>query len=317
MTELTFKDFSIITPVYNGATWIEETIESVLKFCDGYDYEYIVVNDGSTDTTAEILKKYVNQVKVITQSNKGEAASVNAGFKSANGRYAMVVSADDPMRSPELLKRAKLLLDSDSNLVCAYPDWSVIDSKSEVIRDVIVDEFSIQKLIGEFKCIVGPGGVFRLDKALQIGGRNPKYRFTSDYEFWLRLSATGVFKRIPGFLAFWREHNSSTSIALRGIEMGRERISVIENFNRDNPNIDKKIRRMASGYSYYNSALLVYYDKNVPAKKWLTKSLVLYPQGIWIYSPKIMIYIILTPLSPYLLKFANKIGYRKEPSRHV
>ena len=53
-------DFTIITPVYNGAAWIEETINSVLKVCAGLNYQYILVDDGSTDNTSEILQKYLD-----------------------------------------------------------------------------------------------------------------------------------------------------------------------------------------------------------------------------------------------------------------
>jgi glycosyltransferase involved in cell wall biosynthesis len=63
---------SVITSVYNGADYIEETIKSVLRCCSGIDFEYIVLNDGSTDTTFEILKKYENNICIINKTNSGE-----------------------------------------------------------------------------------------------------------------------------------------------------------------------------------------------------------------------------------------------------
>ena len=236
-------DFSIITPVFNGEKWISKTIKSVLETCADFNYEYIVVNDGSMDGTKRILSAYSKEVKVLNQENQGEAASVNNGLNLAQGKYIIVVSADDPMRSSELLSLAKATLERDKNVVCAYPSWSVIDSSEKVLRNVDVEDYSEHALVGEFKCLVGPGGVFLREAALQIGGRQKHLRFTSDYDFWLRLSRLGPFQRIPGYLAYWREHESSTSIAYRGLEMANERILVMQEFLKLNPQIPKKIKK--------------------------------------------------------------------------
>ena len=300
-------DFTIITPVYNASDWIEETIDSVLKVCDGLRYQYIVIDDGSTDETPQLLKKYQDFVQIETQINRGEAAAVNSGFRLGMGTYAIVVSADDPMRSSNLLTAAKQILDEDNSLVCVYPDWSVIDANSRVLRDLKVPEFSLQTLVGEGKCIVGPGGVFRLEKALQIGGRREKYKFTSDYDFWLRLAQVGRFRRLPGFFAFWREHENSTSVAQRGLEMAREKIAVTKDFLQENPDIAKKIKKMATGYSYYHAAGLSLSDQRIPGKRWLVKSLFSFPAGIRCFDRKVMIFVLLDPITPYLINIRKRL----------
>lgn len=306
--------FTIITPVYNGDRWVRETIESVLLNCEELSYEYIVVDDGSTDQTPFILSNFGDKLKVLQQVNQGEAKAVNYGLSMAQGEYVIIVSADDPVRTPNLFINAKQLLDGDKSLVCVYPDWSVIDCNSRVIRNVEVSEYSEKVLIGEFNCIVGPGGVFRRSVALEIGGRNPRYNFTSDYDFWLRLSRYGAFKRIPGFFAYWREHPDSTSIALRGLEMAYERIEVMENFLETNNGIPKYLGRMAKAHAYMGGALLVYFDRTIPAKKLLIKALVKYPNGLWKFEFKEIIYIVLFPVSSKLLSAARKIGlFRNMP----
>ena len=309
MEETLVVDFTIITPVYNGAEWIEETIDSVLKVCDGYSFEYIVVNDGSTDATLDKISKFDPKVKLVNQVNQGEAAAVNNGLSTATGTYVLIVSADDPMRSPQLLDEAKKILDLNKSVVCAYPDWSVINSSSIVVRDVTVAEFSESRLIGEFNCIVGPGGIFRREEALNIGGRNIAYRFTSDYEFWLRLSQLGTFERIPGFLAFWREHEASTSISQRGLAMANERIEVMTRFIGSSPQIPRKIQKMALGNAYFNAALLIYFDKKVPAKKFLFRALTIYPQGIKRFNLKILLFIVMFPLSPKVHSILMKLRF--------
>ena len=301
-------DFSIITPVYNGEKWIAKTIESVLDTCGDFSYEYIVVNDGSVDGTKKILSTYSKVAQIVNQENQGEAASVNNGLKLAQGRYIIVVSADDPMRSSELLRLAKKTLDNDKNIVCAYPSWSVIDSSANVLRNVDVDDYSEHVLVGEFKCLVGPGGVFRREAALQIGGRQKHLRFTSDYDFWLRLSRLGQFQRIPGYLAYWREHESSTSIAYRGVEMANERILMIQEFLNSNPQISKEIKRNAMSNAYYQAALLVYFDPKIPAKKLLAQALLARPRNLLSFQSRVLAYISLTPFSKPLLKMLRNFG---------
>ena len=308
ITKTNAMDFSIITPVYNGEKWIAKTIESVLDTCANFSYEYIVVNDGSVDGTRKILSTYSGVVKIVNQENQGEAASVNNALKLAQGRYIIVVSADDPMRSSELLRLAKITLDNDKNIVCAYPSWSVIDSSANVIRNVDVDEYSEHALVGEFKCLVGPGGVFRREAAIQVGGRQKHLRFTSDYDFWLRLSRLGQFQRIPGYLAYWREHMSSTSIAYRGVEMANERILMMQEFLKSNPQISKEIKRNAMSNAYYQAALLVYFDPNIPAKKLLVQALLARPRNLFSFQRRVLAYISLTPFSKPLLKILRKLG---------
>ncbi len=311
-------DFTIITPVFNGSEWIEETVQSVLKYCTGLRFEYIVINDGSTDDTLEKLSQYDDKLTLINQVNQGEANSVNTGIYKGKGKYILVVSADDPMRSQDLLLKAKDLMDSAPDIVCVYPDWSMINHESEIIKEIVVEEFSLEKLVGDYICIVGPGGVFRRTSALEIKGRNPQYRYTSDYDFWLRLSKLGRFQRIPQPLAFWRKHPESTSIAERGNHMGRERISVMENFlNSATDVIPREMANSAMCNAYYQAALLIYFDANVPAKKWLLRAVQLNPRKVLEFDLRVMLYILLFPLSPRILKFLHRIGVRPSLPDHA
>jgi glycosyltransferase involved in cell wall biosynthesis len=307
-------DFSIITPVYNGENWISETIRSVLENCKGFDFEYIVVNDGSSDNTLKCMLNFSQEIQIIDQENQGEAESVNTGLRLAKGKYILVVSADDPMRSPELLRLAQEAFEQDKSVVCAYPSWSVIDGNSHVLRNVDVEDFSERSLIGQHKCIVGPGGVFSRATALEIGGRRSNLKFTSDYEFWLRLSQKGRFIRIPGYLAYWREHELSTSIAQRGLIMANERISVMRDFLSENPQLQKNLKQMAISSAYYQAALLVYFDRNVPAKKLLWQALLTYPKNLFAFDVKILLFILLSPYSRIVLRILKKLGlYGKLP----
>ena len=299
-------DFSVITPVFNGQKFIEETVLSVLRCSSGISFEYIVVDDGSTDKTLEILNKYNDQVHIITQVNMGEAGAVNMGLSIAKGEYSLVVSADDPLISSELFDYALRIFEGDDSIVAVYPDWNMIDSNSKILSQVHTIEYSKQALIGQFICIPGPGTIFRTSAANQIGGRNIKLKFGSDYDFWMRLSQIGDFKRIPKVLAQWRNHPDSTSISNKGLEMAKERIFVIDNFLTLFPQ-SKSITRSARAHSYYHGALLSYFSKDVPGAAWMFKAFVIRRGWIEKADPRIVLYCLFLPTSRYLLPLLLRV----------
>jgi glycosyltransferase involved in cell wall biosynthesis len=266
-------DLTIITPVFNGEKYIEETILSVLsKMRKSVEYEYIIVDDGSTDGTSRILEKYTSNpiVKVVHQENQGEAAAINVALSRAQGSFATVLSADDPMLTGDLAVEALLIFRERKDIVCIYPDWRMIDINGSMISERHVKDYSEMELIGLFNCLPGPGAFFRVENARNIGGRR-NWKFVSDYDFWLRLSQEGIFIHIPRVLAQWRSHENSTSISMKSLAMGLERINVIKDFVQSNE-ISPKMKRISLSSAYYYASRLGFFSGEVPAKKWLLKS---------------------------------------------
>ena len=298
--------FTIITPVFNGGDLLQETLDSVLEYCKDYSFEYIVVNDGSTDQTSEILADYSEQIVVLNIHNQGEANAVNTGLKKANGEYCLVVSADDPLISSELFKEALRVFENNQSVVAVYPDWNMIDKNSNVISQVRTIEYSRQALIEHFVCIPGPGAIFRTSVANEIGGRDVMLKFGSDYDFWMKLSQFGDFKRIPKVLAQWRNHENSTSISNKGLEMAKERIFVIENFLTSFPQ-SKSTTRSARAHSYYHAALLSYFSKEVPGAFWMFKAFLIRRGWVEKADPRIVLYCLFLPTSRYLLPLLLRV----------
>jgi glycosyltransferase involved in cell wall biosynthesis len=253
---------TIITPVYNGEKYIAETIESVLNAKIDIAYEYIILDDGSTDLTANILSNYCDSIKIFSHSNMGESATVNRGIDNARGDYILIINADDPLFTRDLISKAYRILINDSSVVAIYPDWKIIDQYGKTIRNRILPNYSDEILIGHCRCLPGPGTIFRRDAALKIGGRRLNWKFVSDYDFWLRLSRMGKIIRIPEILAQWRENPDSTSIASRGSGMAPERIEVIKFFLDENQ-MPVKLRQMALGNCYYLAARLAFFDHKI------------------------------------------------------
>ena len=296
---------TVVTAVFNGQDYIEETIKSVLSAARNIEFEYIVVNDGSTDGTLDILLKYESQIRIINKPNTGESESVTIAFGEAKGEYLIVVSADDPLFTEKLFEKSFEDFQRDKNLVAIYPDWRMIGPNGETLQEIIVPEYSDEILIGRCITLPGPGVIFRKSAALKIGGRRKKWTFVGDYDFWLRLSRIGELRHRPEILAQWRYHPGSTSVNKRGPKMASERIAVIEDFLAENA-IDKKIARMALGSAYFMAARLVFFNSEVPGKKYLLKSF--QKRKGWVEEAKIhiLLYILLTPISSFVYKLVSR-----------
>jgi glycosyltransferase involved in cell wall biosynthesis len=294
--------FSVITPVFNGEKYIEETIRSVLHACEGLQFEYIVVNDGSTDTTQSMLEQFSDAIRIISHRNRGESESVNVGIEASRGKYLIVVSADDPLLGSEVFMGVEELFLQDSNLVAIYPDWQIIDHSGVVLEFKHLPDFTVEDFLAKNLVLPGPGTIFRRDAAVKIGGRRSKWRFVGDYDFWLRLSDEGKFLHRNCVLAQWRHHGGSTSVSARGPQMAEERIAVISDYLTNTSSIiSKKVRRVAQANAYALAARLVFFSADVPGKRYLLKSLLLrrsWPERLRLTEG---LYILLHPLSKILV----------------
>ena len=292
---------TIITPVYNGERFIAETIESVLNANIETTYEYIILNDGSSDSTPHILNNFKDRVKIFSHKNIGESATVNLGLEKARGEFILIVNADDPFLKGELVKNALKTLRKDSAIVAIYPDWKIIDESGRTIRNKILPEYSDETFIGRCKCLPGPGTIFRRDAALKIGGRSQNWKFVGDYDFWLRLGREGRILRQPGILAQWRQNVDSTSISQRGVDMANERIAVTQNFIQKNL-LPIRLQRMALGNSYYLAARLSFFDKRIRGRSLMLTSLKNrrgWPEEAKLY---VVFYLLCLPVSSILIQ---------------
>jgi glycosyltransferase involved in cell wall biosynthesis len=311
-------DFTIITPVYNGEKYIRETIESVIQnMHPQYTYNYIIVNDGSTDSTDEILKSFNNTscIEVYTVKNNGEASAINLGLQKSHGELILVVNADDPIISPLIFSKSFDLLNMNPNVVAVYPDWNVISMSGTILETRRLPDYSQNVLIGEFFCLPGPGAIFRRSTALKVGGRSSSYKYVSDYDFWLKLSQEGDFLHIPEVLAQWRSHSESTSVNSKGLDMGLERIKVIEAFV-NSANISNHLKRKARAHAYYHAALLCYFSKNIPGRNWMIKAFLI--QRGWIKNAdiRIVVFCLFYPFSRYLLPLINRTPFINNPIKN-
>lgn len=246
---------SVITPAYNRASYLDETILSVL----GQDYpgiEYIVLDDGSTDNTREVLEKYNGRIIWETHPNMGETRTVNKGFSMTHGEIVVVVNSDDPLL-PGAISTAVDFMLAHPDIIVAYPDWNYIGPDSEVTGHLQVRDYDYMFMVRRHFCTPGPGAFIRR-RALELTGpRDPDFRYVADFEYWLRLGIYGKFARIPKTLATFRVHSDSASVSARGVEMAEEHIRLVNHIyaNPDLPREALRDRRQAFAWAHHEAGV--------------------------------------------------------------
>ena len=211
------------------------------------------------------------------------------------------------MITSDLFLEGKKVLDNSAQVVVTYPDWQIINDRNQIISNKILPNYSVRELVGMSNCLVGPGGIFRTELAVKIGGWSQQYRFVPDFDFWLKLSELGIFHHIPKIQAVWREHSDSISIKHKGVEMSSERIKVIRDYFDRNPNTNSKLKKMAVAHSYLNAAKLSYFDSRVKPKRLLLMSIREHPRVIIEQKILVLLYILFHPASKLILQTSKRV----------
>jgi hypothetical protein len=246
---------SVLTPAYNAAEYLPATIESVLNQSFS-SFELLIVDDGSTDGTAEIARSYARQdprVKVVGRPNGGISAARNTGLRRASGAFIALLDSDDSW--------APVFLARQLDLFARFPDVDVVTANAwncggeldgtPVTRvttsprritfaDMLEDEQAV--------CIMS---VFRRHVPERIGGFDERLRRNEDYDFWLRAAHSGfVFLTSPEPLARYRRRPDSVSA--NTIAMLTGIIDVLERWRpicagspREEAAIDRQIARFS------------------------------------------------------------------------
>ncbi|WP_218092952.1 glycosyltransferase [Paenibacillus solanacearum] len=201
--------FSVIIPTYNRDQYIGRAIESVLK--QTYkDFEVIVVDDGSTDNTAKVVQSYDARVRYVYQKNSGPSEARNTGIRFAKGTYIAFLDSDDAFL-PNKLLRNKQFLDKHPSCRFLY-SWYYDrkgDRKRKIVRKVRtpskLNKFRYYLYKRKFTIRTSTAVIHRscFDK---VGLFNPNYRYSQDWDMWLRLARyyRGYCQKLP--LAVYRRH---------------------------------------------------------------------------------------------------------------
>lgn len=216
---------SIVVPAYNHTHFLAECIDSVLS--QTYpSIELIVIDDGSTDGTSEMLAGYGKAFHWESQANAGQSATLNRGWTMSRGELLGYLSADDVLH-PDAIAQAVAAFEAEPAIVATYPDFTLIDQHSNIVRSVAAPEFSRQGLVLDLICQPGPGALFRRAAWQRSGSWNPALRQNPDLDFWMRLALQGDFLRIPRALASFRVHEASQTYRRADVARAEEPVRIV------------------------------------------------------------------------------------------
>jgi glycosyltransferase involved in cell wall biosynthesis len=205
---------SMVMPTYNQAHFLPRALDSIFNQTF-INFEFIVVNDGSTDETANILSEYSKKFPfhIINQSNQGLPEALNTGFHKANGRFFTWTSSDNILL-PTMLEKLYQVLQNHPLYDIVYGDWFFIDETGNVLSEFFTFDYNRQLLL-QFN-LVHCCFLFRRQVFEKIGGYNPNFIYSEDWEFWIRASRHFRMKHIPETLYQYRIHPKSMTSELLG-----------------------------------------------------------------------------------------------------
>ena len=204
---------TILMSVYNGERYLREAIDSILNQTFR-DFEFLIINDGSTDSTKEILNSYRDpRIKIINnKKNIGLTKSLNKGLRLASGEYIARQDADD-ISLPQRLEKQVEFLDSNSQTALVGSWTEVIDENEktqEVWHSLAQPHLLRWRLLfcNQFThCAI----MFRKNIVMQIEGYSEKMSSAQDYDLWSRISFYWGVANIPEVLVKWRKWGKNIS----------------------------------------------------------------------------------------------------------
>lgn len=222
---MTMPLVSVVIASFNQAKYLGNSVESVLNQTYG-NVELIVVDDGSTDNTQDVLSQYCDRITVIQQPNSERGAARNRGLSEAHGEFIAFLDADDSWTPKKLTQEVEYFLKHPDTGVL-YSDVKIIDESGQVTgcarkpshfgwvtQDILTANF-----------ISFSAHLLRREAAVKVGGF-PESRLISgseDWIFWVHLSTQVQFAHLPVVTAFYRVHPENTSSNAAAMERSMSR----------------------------------------------------------------------------------------------
>jgi len=211
---------SIVTPSYNQAAFIRETIASV-KNQVYPNIEHIIMDGGSSDSTLKILKECESSYNMRWRSERdqGQAHAVNKGFEEAKGEIIGWLNSDDCYLDQQAVSSVVRVFDKHPSADVVYGDIVHIDANGWILRVQILPRFSYKRLLRS--CFIEQPAVFFRRKVVEKYKLDTSFNYALDYEYWLRIAREFRFRHLPRVIAADRNH-SSRKILSCGEELEQE-----------------------------------------------------------------------------------------------
>lgn len=202
---------SIITPSYNQAGFLEQTIRSVLAQ-EGVSIEYLIVDGGSSDGSLEIIRRYSQRLAWwVSEPDNGQAEAINKGLQRARGDYVAWLNSDD-LFLPGAVSTAAALLEAYSDLGMVFGDAITIDPLGRPLNRLSFGDWGLDELIG-FRIICQPAVFMRRSLLEKIGYLDPSYHYMLDHQLWLRIARVAPIRHTAALWAAARQHPGAKNVA--------------------------------------------------------------------------------------------------------
>ncbi len=274
---------SIIIPAYNAEAYIMETVSSVIE--QTYNrWELFIVDDGSTDGTYQICRKFSekdDRITVVRQENSGVSEARNHGFRLSSGSLVAFLDSDDVWLPDNLMKKIAVIESGDYGLV--HSDAGFINAESQRTEGGMAGKEGYlleDYLLWKGSCIPGPSSaIIKREVLSETGLFDPKLSTSADQDLFIRICANYRIGRLPEITWYYRIHDMNMH---KGI--GRMERDVLRVFRKAEESglMKSSIRRKSWGITYrILGASWAGDGKN----KWrglrlILKSLFIYPEGI-------------------------------------
>ena len=216
---------SIVTPSYNQAAYLEQTITSVLE----QDYprlEHLVIDGGSTDGSVEIIKKYADKLAFwISEKDNGQAEAINKGLSRANGDILAWLNSDD-YYLPGTISGVVKTFQENPDVVLVYGNMLAVNENGDTINLLKYSQLTLKDLLC-FQIIGQPAIFFRREALEKAGMLDTGYNCFLDHHLWLRIALHGRILHVDETWAAARYHAEAKNIA-RPIEFGREAFRILD-----------------------------------------------------------------------------------------
>lgn len=204
---------SVVMTVFNGSIFLRDAIQSVLTQTYS-DFEFLIVNDGSTDDSLNIveeLSRKDSRIRVIDQENRGLPIALNRAIKESKGDLIARMDADD-VALPDRFEKQLAAIDKHALTLVGSGVYKISQTGANDGKRIYPAQHAeISAILPMRNCICHPTVVFRRDAFLSVGGYDANYQNCQDYDLWLRLIDQGRFCNLREPLLKYRRHNSRIS----------------------------------------------------------------------------------------------------------
>jgi len=216
---------SIITPSFNQAEYLEETIRSVLE--QNYPrIEYLIIDGASTDGSVDLIRKYEDHLAYwVSEKDHGQAEAINKGLARATGDIVAWINSDDFYFQGAVASAGRVFeTHPDAGLV--YGDTVAVDENGEFIHFPKYGLWDLEDLLA-FNIIGQPAVFMRREILLRAGFLDPSFHFLLDHQLWIRMASHAPILHVPERWAAGRFHDSAKNVA-QAAKFGDEAFRILD-----------------------------------------------------------------------------------------